>query len=332
MIESIELTMSHVGLGDLNEYALMTLFGNAHSHRLVQGLNINASQITDQDGNTLYPAYFRTHLTVPPNCLLSSFKLWDTVDIGVDISKYGEMILSSDYIVGRAGQIGDNPENWDAAMWPTMRGNNLMTIDITGSEAVRRKVAVPQKETIAELNRLKSVPVYIKESNRIKEFGFGVEENPILSNPIPFNFYVELNQDTAPGHAMMFANFVRVMDCAERNLLTKGIAPGFPVELISHLKVLEREVYYYSNCFSNTWLEVYIKGNIKKCPNNFHGGPNSFISVFLLELEFSIFEKNKNNLLCSAFGKKLCYLPTAQQDSLPGIKRFINQIEKSSIF
>jgi hypothetical protein len=74
LIENIELSMSHVGLGALNEYALMVLFGNAHSHSLVQGVGITPDRIKDNQGLLLYPAYFMTHLKIPADSLISSYK------------------------------------------------------------------------------------------------------------------------------------------------------------------------------------------------------------------------------------------------------------------
>lgn len=326
MVENIELTMSHVGLGELSEYALMTLFGNAHSHRLVKDLDINPSQMADSQGAPLYPAYFRTHLTVPAHCMLSSFKLWDIVDVGVDVSRYGKMILSSDYIIGKKGSIGENPEEWDETSWPTMRGNNLITVDIAGNLSAKRKVSVPDNNLIAPLKALKTVPVYVRKSNEMKETGFGIRGNPLLSPEDAFVFYVESHQDAAPGHAMMFAQFVRIMDWAEKRLLTRRIAPGFPVDLINHLNVLEREIYYYSNCFCDTELLIYIKGDIKSCQNDYHGSPASFISVFTAEFEFEIYERSRNNLLCIGYVKKLFCMPTAQQDYLPVIKKILKSV------
>jgi hypothetical protein len=58
----VDLGMNHVGLGCLDERSLMLLFGESHSRNLTRGLSHNANQILDAAGNTLYPAYFMTHM------------------------------------------------------------------------------------------------------------------------------------------------------------------------------------------------------------------------------------------------------------------------------
>ena len=46
-VGTVELTMSHVGLGTLTESALMVLFGNAHAHRLVAGTGRRPDALVD---------------------------------------------------------------------------------------------------------------------------------------------------------------------------------------------------------------------------------------------------------------------------------------------
>ena len=128
-VENVELTMSHVGLGSLNEYALMVLFGNAHSHRLVAGTGAKPDGMVDQRGNVLYPAYFMTTLKVPTCNLLRSFKLWEQVDVGVEIHRFGDTLLESRYALGRDGALDPRGADWSEALWPTMSGNNLIVVD-----------------------------------------------------------------------------------------------------------------------------------------------------------------------------------------------------------
>ena len=42
--------MSHVGLGSLTEYGVLVLFGNAHSHALVEGTGLPPDEIRDTEG------------------------------------------------------------------------------------------------------------------------------------------------------------------------------------------------------------------------------------------------------------------------------------------
>ena len=128
------------GLGSLNEYALMVLFGNAHSHRLVAGTGAKPDGMVDQRGNVLYPAYFMTTLKVPTCNLLRSFKLWEQVDVGVEIHRFGDTLLESRYALGRDGALDPRGADWSEALWPTMSGNNLIVVDtIEGGGTTNRR-------------------------------------------------------------------------------------------------------------------------------------------------------------------------------------------------
>ena len=163
--QDLELTMSHLGLGSLTEYAALVLFGDAHSHRLTQGLTNTPDQIEDSEGRRLYPAYFMTHLKVPPHCLLTNIKLWDRVQVGIDVHRFGETLMDSHYILTRGETVPDDVAHWANGAWPTMRANNLMVIDVS-EEGAAKRVAVPHGDSIAMLPKLRKPPEAILKAKK----------------------------------------------------------------------------------------------------------------------------------------------------------------------
>lgn len=325
LIENIELNMSHVGLGALNEYALLLLFGNAHSHHLTYNTSKRPDEIKDNQGLTLYPAYFMTHLKVPVSSLLSTYKIWDNVSVGVDVARFGETILESSYVLGRKGEIASDTSQWDSNKSPSMRANSLIIVDVGETGGFSRKVSIPSPECFTILPKLSKAPEAILKSKNIRSNGFDLKPGNIKTVE-PVAYYVAHDQNAAPGHAIVFAYFSKIMDWAEFIMLSQQIKPGFPSTVLQYLSLLERETFYYGNCFAGETLEVYIQGDIEVCDSNYHGDSMQMISVAILTSQIEIYIQRNRTLLTMAKVKKILALPTSFQDLIPDVKRTINRI------
>jgi len=326
LIESIELTMSHVGLGHLNEYAMLVLFGNAHSHHLTLNTGILPNQIRDNQGLVLYPAYFMTHLTVPPNFNLADYKLWDKVSVGVDVTRFGETMLESCYLLGRDGEVLPEISQWSKEAYPYMKANSLIIVDVSEKNGEARKVSVPKAECFASLPKLKKAPEAILRSRNIRNNGFGIKSGNITMQE-PLIYHVAKEQDAAAGHAMMFANFSKIMNWAEDVILSKRFRPGFSGNVLQFLSLLERETFFYGNCFAGETLEIYLNGAITECAPNYHGDSLQTISVALLTYQVEIYTQRNQNLLIIASVKKLLALPITLQDFIPDVQRIIKNLK-----
>lgn len=321
MVEQIELTMSHVGLGFLNEYALMVLFGNAHSHALVEGTGILPNQIEDGDGNILYPAYFMTNLKVPEENPLMSYQLWDNVMIGVDVSRYGDSMLQSDYII-KEENLEKNQEQWKRDCFPSMHANSLFIVD-GDNTAMTRRVSVPKPECIAPLSRVKKMPSSILRSKNIRVAGFGNEQENKMEEKRTYEYYVNPDQDAAPGHAMLFAKFVKISDWAEQQYLSEQQYPFFPLEVLKYLSVQERETYYYGNCHAGELLLVSVRCKLLSCPQKIIGTNIHMLSAGILQTETMIYRQRDHLLLAAMNAKKQILAPMELQDLLLDVKRVI---------
>ncbi len=326
IIEKFELTMSQLGLGALTEYALMVMFGNAHSHCLTLGRDNNPSQIVDAHGLTLYPAYFMTHLTVPASRPLASFALWDRVAVGVDVQRFGDTLLESSYALGREDELAESAESWDPASTPMMRGANLIVVDVA-EESASRRVSAPKPDCIADLPKVKKPPHGLLNARKVRANGFGAIPNPRLAAEAPFLYDVALNRDAAPNHAMIFAKFVEVMDYAETALLTRSLQPGFQLELLGHLHVLEREIYYYGNAFAGETLAIHVKGDARPCAADHHGESMAWVSTALFDFEIGVYRARNNALLALARVRKLLALPTRLQDAASDVARALAEMD-----
>lgn len=326
LIENIELTMSHVGLGNMNEYALMVLFGNAHSHHLTAGRANNPSEIESIDGEILYPAYFMTRLKVPLNNLLPSFKLWEAVSVGVDVQRFGDTLLQSDYIIGRQDGINDDPESWADSDLPSMTGNNLIVAESMNGQTAKRQVSNPNPETICELAKVKRPPAGLTLSRKIRANGFddfGLSAQ--FQNQQPLIYPIKPIRDALGGHAMIFAKYAEIMDIIEYDFLSQQLFPALSDSLLDKLNVVERDIYYYGNCYAGEELSVNLCGEIELADISELSDDYDFIPAAYLSLNFEIYQHRTKTLLAMSRVKKVFAIPMKDQEVIADLRRCVDK-------
>ena len=325
-IEDVYLNMSQLGLGDLNEYALMVMFGNAHSHHLTQGLDITPNEIVAANGTTLYPAYFMTHLKVPLTALLNNYQLWQTVTVATDVKRFGETLLESQYILARQGQLNDDVESWQDSDCPTMLGNNLIVAEEMNSATAKRQVLNPAADKIAELPRARRSPAGIASSRKLRAQDLLSLETNQFRNQQPYVYEIKNGRDAVPGHAMIFAKFCEILDIAEYDYLSNQLKPGFADNLLHRLNVVEREIYYYGNCYSGEELDIYLAGSFESLDTDDFDEELDFIPAAYLHINFEVYQKRTNTLIALSKTKKVFAVPMMEQDNIPDLLRKIAQL------
>jgi probable biosynthetic protein (TIGR04098 family) len=228
VIEEVELTLSHVDLGSLDELAAMTLFGTAHSHHITAGTGGSIRDIVDADGRPIYPGYYWTHLVVPDACPLETFAVWDRVAVGVDVRAFGPLILASTYALARPGQLDGA---WDDGARPYMRAGTTFYLD--GADP---RPSVPRPGTVAALPRLAAAPPSLDRFRQVKARG---DADPELAGPlvtagrIPYELMP--GRDIRAGHNVMFSRYVTVADAIEQTVLGRSAS------------LRERETFYLAS-------------------------------------------------------------------------------------
>ncbi len=327
-VESVQLTMSHLGLGNLNEYALMVLFGNAHSQQLVAGTGQRPDGLVDTRGQQLYPAYFMTHLQVPARRLLRRHLLWDEVDVGVEVQRFGDTLLSSSYALGCKGELGGEGGDWSPELFPSMRGANLIVVDtVEGGGTSHRQVSAPRQGHIAALPRLRAVPPAVVGARKVRTEGLQArfQDGVPLRSRQALRHVVRPGLDAAPGHAMIFAKFSELMDMAEQQLLGGAIAQdltlGLPLAALGHLAVRERETYYFGNCFGGEEIEIRCHGQLRLLRPTEVDEDSNTIPAAELELCFEITRIPDQALLAIARANKWLAVPVKDQDLVRDVMR-----------
>ena len=308
LIEIVELTLSHLDLNCLTEPALMMLFGNAISHYLVAGRANNVHQITDRDGRLLYPGYFLTHLQVPPSRRLEEHRLWDQVAIGVDAASFGGIVVDSTYVLGKPGEIVRDASQWDPRKLPSMHAGSIFVIE--GREGDPQP-GVPKADMVVEMSKLTKPPETLARFGQIESRSIFDLATPALRPSAPLSYPLLTGRDIAPGHAVMFATFNRLMDMGERMLLAEHVWPSFPPALLNCLSLLEREIFYLGNCREQDVVRIDIEARLKPAVPSLCVPGHEIAG--LLETNIELFSQRTGHRVAAARTRKMLAVPSTQK-------------------
>jgi hypothetical protein len=303
MIETIDLTPSHVGLGDLNEFALLTLVANTHYRVLTQGTGATPRRILDKAGEALYPSVFALHLRAPLERPIETHALWDRLSVGADVRCFGRSFLDVRGVLGKVGEVPDAPDAWPAARAPS--------VIWAGAWTLKGEVAMPAPAFVANVPQAAAPPELLKLFRAVQSRGTIAEAPAPSASSAPILYPVIAGRDVAHGRQMMFSQFVVVMDHAERIFLTERVWPAFPCELVDCRTTTERRIFYFGNCRADDVVETVVEACLEKIA--FAPGEDlPFVPRAVVSLTMTLTEQRTRRLLALCETKKLLAIPCAQ--------------------
>jgi probable biosynthetic protein (TIGR04098 family) len=321
LIETTELTLSNVGLGTLTEYSLLTLFATAQAHRLTRDVGHSLAEVTDANGAALYPGYVWLHLRVPPSRRLDAFRVWDRVAVGVDVQRYGRLILDSTYILGTPDEIAAAPQPWQLTAFPSMRANSLWVVAGTQDDL---PPSSPKEGSISPLPALRANPDAIARFRAMRGVGrFTTEQSRRWRAPTPLSYPIVDGRDVARGQNLMFATYVQIMGWATTALLGEHIWPTLPYALNQCRSLIEREVFFFGHTGASQRVLADIRADITRCPVDAHGSDPDVTSAGVLEVECELYEAGSNRLLAVSRSKELFLVPRDRSTLVSDLERFL---------
>jgi probable biosynthetic protein (TIGR04098 family) len=315
VIETLELTPSHVGLGDLNEFALLTLVANTHYRILTQGTGATPRTILDKAGEALYPSVFALHLRAPVQRPIEAHALWEKLSVGADVRCFGRSFLDVRGVVGRAGEVPHAPETWTSAPLPS--------VSWAGAWTLKGEVAMPAPTFVANVPQAAAPPELLRLFRAVQSRGTITEAAGPSAPSAPILYPVEAGRDVARGRQMMFSQFVVVTDHAERVFLTERVWPAFPCELVDCRTTLERRIFYFGNCRADDVVEtVVVEARLEKIAR-----PSSedlpFVPGAVVTLTMALTEKRSRRLVALCETRKLLAIPVAQVGLIRDAERML---------
>jgi probable biosynthetic protein (TIGR04098 family) len=302
MIETFDLTPSHVGLGDLNEFALLTLVANTHYRILTQATDATPRTILDNAGEALYPSVFALHLRAPIERPIEAHALWEKLSVGADVRCFGRSFLDVRGVLGRAGEVPEAPETWTSAPLPS--------VSWAGAWTLKGEVAMPAPTFVANVPRAAAPPALLALFRAVQSRGTIVEAARPSVPSAPILYPVVAGRDVARGRQMMFSQFVVVMDHAERVFLTERVWPAVPCELVECRTTLERRIFYFGNCRADDDVETVVEACIERIAPPSEDLP--FVPGAVITLSMTLTERRSRRLVALCETRKLLAIPRAQ--------------------
>jgi probable biosynthetic protein (TIGR04098 family) len=316
-----ELDLANAGLAGLDEVSFLRLFATTQAHALVRGTGHTLRDITNADGVPLYPAFYRTRVTVPPPLLFARHRVWERVEMGVELHRYGRMLLESRGVIGIPGELPDGTSGSSLDRHIRIAGSMAFIHD---ADAGEQRVDSPREGAIAELPSLPSRPEALDEQRRIRAEGLIL---PPTQRPSNLSGRVRLpllvTRDVQAGRALMFASFTTLFEVAEQTLLLEQIWPAIDPALLSFRHLLDRDVHYIGNLRQGDAVTIETTATLSPCPKDLASGYEGLVGVALLELRSELYQEASHALIAAAVTRKLFAVPKTHGSAVQDMQRML---------
>jgi len=322
LIETVDLNLANTGLAGLDEISVLRLFATVQARALVEGTGRNLREIENADGVALYPAFYRTRICVPPPHRLEQHKTWERVDIGVEVKRFGTMILESKGALASEGALPRDAATWTPEQHIHFEGSMTFVHDVaTGGDF---RVDAPREGTVANLSLLSKRPAPIEELRRVRQGGV---IDPSRKNPLrgQVRQQMVIGRDVQSRRAAMFSAFTSLFEVGEQTLLVQQLWPALDPELLSDVHVLEREVFYLANVHQGETVCIDTAATIAPAPERYRAAYDGFVAVATLDLFSEIYDASTNALLVAAKTKKIFLAPRTRANSIHHIERLLSR-------
>jgi len=323
LTETIELDLANSGLAGLDELSFLRLFATTQARAIVRGTGRTLRQIENADGVPLYPAFYRTRLVVPPPVLFNHYTVWDRIVIGVEVERFGRMLLESKGALGPPGSVAEDAPAWDRSRLIHVEGSMAFVRDQRRDDAA---VDAPREGTIAALPAMARRPTALDDQRRIRSEGVALTAPagvPTLT--AKWRQRIALTRDVQAGRALMFAGFTSLLEVSEQFLLAEKLWPPLDPALFSHAQVLEREVNYLDNVHQGETVVIDMVGTLCACPSDLANAYQSAIGVAIFELRSEIYHEGTNRLLATARTRKIMVVPRTRPTDVQDIQRIVRK-------
>lgn len=315
----LNLTLSHLGIGNLSEVGLLNIFAEAQLADITQGTGTNLWTLKTADGRALYPAWYAFELQVSPDYLLSSFKLSDKIRVTSNVQSYGGMLLDSRFTISHGDTVKQQSSNL-----PTLTGGNLFIVKGGVGEP---EIGIPEQGSLAVMPLLSNEPPDLNLFRQARRLGISPNANDYIWSG-RLSTYLGSGLRIAPGTNLMFSNYIDILDSAEFRFISQQLHPAIPLPIAANVETIYRRVFYFGNCTLGDRLSIWICVSIKRIDPNFHGTRKDIVSVGLMESTAEIYDHKSKEMLVCAKTTKLLAVPSTRPSLIRDMERVISLISK----
>ena len=257
----VKIRLPQMAFQGLSENWLLKELGDIHWQMISNGMELETTDIKDENGNRLYASFVR--VKYESDNPLSNYAENKNLMFEGTCARYGRKIYTSQITVRSEGLKGINAK--------------LMTVFVASDQKTNelkiRNPAVEFKSKVQKLDEMSELySEYVAEkksfenagSIRFEKMGLSQESIQKIFNSkrkVSFKKKYEINPytDLNGYNLLYFASYMNISDSIERNLFN-SIRGEFNIrgDWALSTSVLSRDIFYYGNCALNEDLNVSI--------------------------------------------------------------------------
>jgi probable biosynthetic protein (TIGR04098 family) len=246
-----DLGMPHLGRNNLSESELLKVMGH-HRWKLIQDAGgVPSARIHDDAGERLYATFFFIDLSLPPTRPLSAHGENETLDFETTLCHHGKTYLDGRYVL-----VGDETF--------TIRSSNVFIYQEQGPSKL--SVSFPANLDFSRIPEIPALPDSVDRCREAKmrrtflgEVPGGV---PVFEGSTEYVYEINPDRDLNGAGLLYFANYVCVLDVAERRVL-RSLADPPPESLLDARSTYRRLMGYFGNAQAVDRLHVTMSAGMR---------------------------------------------------------------------
>jgi probable biosynthetic protein (TIGR04098 family) len=236
--------MPHLGRHNLSESALFKSLGHHRWEQLQELGGVRSADIRDDAGSRLYATFYFLEVHFSPDRPLSHYGENDRVEFTSDLVHYERA-----YLDGRYTMAGE-PEQW-------IRASNVFIYQERGPSKL--SLSTPETVDFSRIPEFESAPDSLALCREARAAGgfFGREPDDVdlYDGARPFVYQIDADRDLNGAGLVYFANFLSILDSAERSVLANLDEP-VPADILDARSTYRRRIGYFGNAQSTDQLRV----------------------------------------------------------------------------
>lgn len=255
---ALRLGMPHTQDGGMSEVALLAHMGDRRWIDLGDATGVAASAHRDADGHDVYASFYFVEVSGFPDDGLGVFGPDDELEIVSTLERFGRSMLDGRHFLYRAGTLpAALPETLPAA--PCVRLSNVLVREGRGMDDLR--ITVPANARIDDIPVSPTEPESYglikaaRTSGRFRESPDGA--TPLWDGARTIRYPIDPDRDINGVGLVYFANYVAIMDLAERRALVES--GGHTPEALDGRRTRWRRIGFYGNALRHDALQVEVE-------------------------------------------------------------------------
>jgi probable biosynthetic protein (TIGR04098 family) len=242
----LRLGMPLLGPNNLSEVALLREVGQWRWDQIEALGGTQSSRIVDEHGNRLYAPFYYLGIHLPPEAPLSTFKENDHLRFSSVLRRFGKTQLDGTF------HLEGVADAW-------VRVCNVFIVQERGPSQL--KVTEPANLDFSRIELLPEAPDTRATCRLARERGhFWVPDDSWTALPVKsldVAYQIDPDRDLNGAKLLYFANYVAILERAERALL---LANDVPERVVSGRATYERAIGYFGNALASDSLTIAISG------------------------------------------------------------------------